>query len=458
MPEAGADEQPSRWRRFFKRWGFALFIPVVAILFRDVLLPFLFAIVVAYILAPVVNRLARVRLGKRTMPRGAAVLLCYVVLLASIGLFVGAFLPRLSGDIARLGSEGPRLWDRINDEWTPRLAHWLEERVPSLVPEDKGEIAPPVDVIVGEPPPPPGTVFTMTPLPSGDYALQLVGHGVEVDHLDEHRFVLRPHVEQPPRRLQDVLRDRLMKWVVGLEGQLGDVIRFGSALITGAIEMIMKLVLVLMVAAFILIDLDRLHSFARGVIPIRHRPDYDLIVTGIDHGLNGVIRGQLIICLVNGLFTFAGLVIFDVKYSLLLSMVAGIMSLIPIFGSILSTIPIVALALVSTEHGVDLPKAVMILLWILGIHFIEANILNPKIIGGSAKMHPVLVVFSLIAGEHTFGLVGALFAVPVASMIQTLFIYFRKQAWKTESPTGGITGPQMVVPLTVPPPDPPAVG
>ncbi len=453
-PEPGV-EQPSRAKRFFKRWGFALFIPVVAILFRDVLLPFAFAIVVAYILAPVVNKLARLRLGTRTMPRGAAVLLCYLVLISSIVLFVSAFLPRLSGDIARLGSEGPRLWDRINDEWTPKLAHWLEERVPSLVPEDQGDIAPRVDSIVGEPPPPPGTVLTLTPMPNGDYAVQLAGHGVEVDRVDDRRIVLRPHEEAPPRRLQDVLRDRLMKWVAGLEGQLGDVIRFGSALITGAIEVVMKLVLVLMVAAFILTDLDRLHEFARGVIPMRHRPDYDVIVTGIDRGLNGVIRGQLIICLINGLFTFVGLVIFDVKYSLLLSMVAGIMSLIPIFGSILSTIPIVALALVSTEQGVDLWKGIMILLWILGIHFIEANILNPKIIGTAAKMHPVLVIFALIAGEHTFGLVGALFAVPVASIIQTLFVYFRKQAWKADAGLS-TTGPHAVQHLTLPPSEPPA--
>jgi predicted PurR-regulated permease PerM len=441
------DEPPSRWRRFFKRWSFALFIPVVAFLFRDVLLPFLFAIVVAYILAPVVNKLARWRIGGRSLPRGAAVLLCYLVLIASIAGFVGAFAPRLSGDLARLGSEGPRLWDRINNEWTPKLAHWLEERVPALLPEEKkAEPGAPV----GEPPPPPGTVFTFTPLPNGDYAAALEPSGVEIVRTDDHRVVLRPHEEEPPRRLQDVLRARLLKFVTGLESQLGDVLRFGQALVFGAIEAVMKLVLVLMVAAFILIDLDRLHDFARGVIPLRHRPDYDVIVAGIDRGLNGVIRGQLIICLVNGLFTFIGLVIFDVKYALLLSMVAGIMSLIPIFGSILSTIPIVALALVSTDQGVDVAKGVFILLWILGIHFIEANILNPKIIGTAAKMHPVLVIFALIAGEHSFGLVGALFAVPVASIIQTLFVYFRKQAWKQEGGAPGTTGPIVVAHVGLP--------
>ena len=67
------------------------------------------------------------------------------------------------------------------------------------------------------------------------------------------------------------------------------------------------------------------------------------------------------------------------------------------------------------------------LAWIVGIHFIEANFLNPKIIGTAAKIHPVLVIFSLVPGEQSYGLVGALFAVPVASMIQTIFVYYRKR-------------------------------
>jgi predicted PurR-regulated permease PerM len=370
------------------------------------------------------------------LPRGLAVLLCYIVLLSAIALFFVSFLPRLSRDTARLGHEAPELWARVNDEWAPRLAHWLEEQFPSLAPEPPGA-EPPPDAVVGEPPPPPGTVLTLTPLPSGDYAVALTGLGLEVHRVDD-KIVLRAREEAPPRRLEDVLRARLLKLVQGLESQAGDLLRFGQAIIAGIATVVMTLFLVLMVAAFILIDLDKLHGFARGVIPRRYRDDYDVIVAGIDRGLSGVIRGQLIICLVNGVLTGIGLMIFDIKYTLLLSLIAGVMSLIPIFGSILSTIPIVALALVSAPDGVDLWKGIAILLWILGIHFLEANFLNPKILGTAAKMHPVLVIFALIAGEHTFGLVGALFAVPVASIIQTLFVYFRRQAWKQE---GGSVGP-----------------
>jgi putative heme transporter len=112
--------------------------------------------------------------------------------------------------------------------------------------------------------------------------------------------------------------------------------------------------------------------------------------------------------------------------------VATVLSLIPIFGSILSTIPIVMAALVSGTEGVDLTRAVFITGWIVGIHFIEANFLNPKIIGTAAKIHPVLVIFALIIGEHSYGLVGALLAVPAASMIQVLFLFFHRKAWKPE--------------------------
>ena len=185
-----------------------------------------------------------------------------------------------------------------------------------------------------------------------------------------------------------------------------------------------------MIGAFILIDMEKVHAFLRSLFPPHVRDDYDVIIAGIDRGLSGVIRGQLLICLINGIFTYIGLVIFDVKYQLILSLVAATMSLIPIFGSILSTIPIVLAALVSGDAGIDIARGVVMVAWIVGIHFIEANFLNPKIIGTAAKIHPVLVIFSLILGEKSYGLIGALFAVPVLSIISVVFMFFYRKSWK----------------------------
>jgi predicted PurR-regulated permease PerM len=102
-----------------------------------------------------------------------------------------------------------------------------------------------------------------------------------------------------------------------------------------------------------------------------------------------------------------------------MALVAAVFSLVPIFGSIASAVPAVAIALTQ-----GLGTGVFVLAWILGIHQLEANVLNPKIMGDAAKIHPVLVIFSLLVGEHFFHVPGALLAVPTMSIAQTLFLHF----------------------------------
>jgi predicted PurR-regulated permease PerM len=116
-----------------------------------------------------------------------------------------------------------------------------------------------------------------------------------------------------------------------------------------------------------------------------------------------------------------------------LSLFATALSLIPIFGVIVSSVPAVAVALTQ-----NFGMAVVVLAWIIVIHQIEANFLNPKIMGDSAKIHPVLVIFSLVVGEYLFQTKGALLAVPCMSIAQSLFLHFRAQVTKdAESELGG---------------------
>jgi len=422
---------PGGWgRRMAKLWGFLGFCILVLILARHVVLPFVFALLVAYILAPIVNRMSRGADGRRRLPRGLAIIMCYLVLLAAVALFMVALLPRVYKDISRLGREAPSMYQRINDEYVPQLATWLEDRFPSLRPEVREPEEAPV---VADVPLPPGTQFVVTPLPDGRMAVSLQPTGIELIPRSGGGVVLAPREDEPePVRLEDRLRNIATSALGGLQSELGDVFRLGQVIITKVIKSIFTFFLVLMIAAFLLLDLQKIHGFARGLIPVGYRSDYDAVVAGIDRGLSGVIRGQLLICLVNGILTYIGLRVFGIKYSLILAMVAAVLSLIPIFGSILSTIPIVLAALVSSDTGIDVPRAVFITLWIIGIHFLEANFLNPKIIGTAAKIHPVLVIFALVLGEHSYGLVGALLAVPVAAIVQVLFLYFRSKAWRGE--------------------------
>lgn len=415
-------------RRFLSRWGFPLFILLVAFLGRKVLLPFIFAFLIAYILSPVVRWMSERKNGTHRMPRGLAIVICYVVFLAAITGFMFLLVPRLSRDFARLGKEAPGLYKRINDEYVPSTARWLEKKFPSLAaPKTVPDEQPPVADV----PEPPGTAFTLTPLPDGRMAVQLTPNGLDIKPTADGGYHIHT-LEAPPEplTLEDKLRSYVKKGIVGLQSKISDAARFGQAIVAGFIKGIFLFFFTLMIGAFILIDLEKVHGFMRGLFPANVRDDYDIIIAGMDRGLSGVIRGQLLICVINGILTYIGLLVFDVKYGLILATVAGAMSLIPIFGSILSSVPIVIVALVSGDSGIDIFRGVAMTLWIIGIHFIEANLLNPKIIGTAAKIHPVLVIFALFLGESSYGLVGALLAVPILSAIQVVFMYFYRKRWK----------------------------
>jgi predicted PurR-regulated permease PerM len=439
-------------RRFVTRWGFPLFVVLILFLGREVLLPFVFAGLIAYILTPVVHWMADRSDGTRRMPRGLAIVICYLVFISLVAGFLLLLVPRLSRDVARLGKETPALLDRVNKEWTPEVAHWLEGRFPSLArarPPVEDPAAAPDPAVVPEPPPPAtplpsGTAFTATPLSDGRYALLLPPNGIDVKLLSDGSYHIETNDTRPePATLEDKLRSFVKSALFGLQSKLNDAVRLGQSLIVGFIRGIFLFFFTLMIGAFILIDLEKVHAFLRSLFPANVGDDYDVIIAGIDRGLSGVIRGQLVICVINSALTYIGLLVFGVKYKLILAVVAGLMSLIPIFGSILSSVPIVIVALVSGDEGIDVIRGIAMTLWIIGIHFIEANLLNPKIIGTAAKIHPVLVIFSLFLGEHAYGLVGALLAVPVLSAISVVFMYLYRKTWKDASrlPGRGGIGP-----------------
>jgi len=214
--------------------------------------------------------------------------------------------------------------------------------------------------------------------------------------------------------------------------------------VTGLAHGIFDFFLILMLTAFFLIFFPTIRDYLRDLVAPSFRDDYGVVLKRIDMRLSGAIRGQVMICIVNAILTFPGLWFIGAhsaatnlaSYSVLLSLVAGVLSMIPIFGVILSTVPMVLLALAQGSVGGGLA----VIAWICIIHAIEAYILNPNILGHSASMNPIIVVFALLAGKHVGGMTGALLAVPVASVVVSLFGYVRRVAVQVhESGVGDTT-------------------
>lgn len=366
----------------------------------EVLLPFILALIIAYVLAPLVERVERWR-----VPRAAAIILVYVLTLGSIYLSIAAIAPRIYLETAKFMREAPTLAEQFSTQHGPKLEQFVEglrsRSRPKKPAEDPGALS-----IVNKPD---GTIEFR------------IGSGVEVVQQGPGHWRVGPGVQKTEKfKVSDLTTRGFNEAVSYVQRNALELLAVGKAVVSKLARGIFLLFMTLMVAGYLMGTREDIIGFFRSLLPARSRIGFDRLVWRVDRGMSGVVRGQLLICAVNGVLSAIGFWMFDLKYWPILSIMAAVMSIIPIFGSILSTIPAVMIGLTQ-----DFWTALWVLLWIIGIHQVEANLLNPKIIGVAAKIHPVLVVLALIIGEHFFGLWGALLAVPVLSLLQSIFLHFR---------------------------------
>jgi predicted PurR-regulated permease PerM len=408
----------------------AVLVVAIIIAARAVLLPFVLALVVAYVLTPAVRRVER----QARVPRWAAILLVYAVTLGVMGGFIALIVPRLISEGQGLAAEWPHLTQKARAHWLPavdaKLSAWSGRPVE---PEPKTPVIPGVDgdgapSTPDDKPPP----FRLVHKDDGSFDVR-VADGVQFREKRDGVW----QIEQVERRRgfssAAMVREGFDKAVAYLQENSVEVLKIGREVIFAVVRSVFMLVWTLMLAAYLMLTQEKIFAFFRELAAPSSRPSVDRFLRRLDRGLSGVVRGQLVICVVNGVLSAIGFSLFGLKYWPILALLAGVMSLIPIFGAILSSIPVVAIALTQSPA-----TAFGALAWILGIHQLEANFLNPKIIGDAAKIHPVLVVFSLMAGEHFFQLVGALFAVPCLSIAQTIFLHFRETSLGISDPTASI--------------------
>jgi predicted PurR-regulated permease PerM len=413
-PERPARRVLAAMAPFWRLWGLLIFAVALLIWFRRIVLPFIFATLVAYLLAPLVRRMAP-RLGGR---RGLAVLLLYLAIAAATLGFFGGVVPGVVSDLTKLRESTPSAVEKLNEVWLPRVSEWFEETFPGVLGSEGTREQEQISELV------------VIPLADGSYRVDLRGAHLEV-HESGGGWVIEAQAKKK-QTFAELIRDVIASKGDELTAIATQAVR---AVISGIASFLTDLLITLLIAALLLVDLERVKGFIRSLVPDAYRSDFENLVRGVDEGMAGVIRGQLLICLINGGLAYIGLLIFDVRYSLLLAMVAAVLSIIPVFGILISAIPLLGVALVSGDVGLEGPafgRAAAIVGWIVGIHLLESNYLNPRVIG-TADIHPVVLIFALLAGWEVYGPIGAVLALPVASMIQTIFVYARKRASHRES-------------------------
>jgi len=344
---------------------------------RSVLLPFLLAALLAFVINPFINAASRLKIRGRYVPRPIGVLAAYLFLFALVYIFSVFFIPQIYHEIVRITKEASENVNHIDEAQIKIALKQVEEFF--------HRFGFPVELV-------PST------LPSeNSYLFSIDLFNVAREMIVDFAELVRSHSSNIAVQVQQI--------------------------VSGFVSFVFEIFLVLMITGFLLSDTLAIKRFLFSLVPNTQWPAFENFLNQLDRGLSGVVRGQLMICLVNAILTLVGLLLIGVKFSFVLATLAGIFSLVPIFGSIISTIPIVLVGLTQS-----LTVGLAALAWIIGVHFIEANFLNPKILGNSAKIHPVVVVLALVAGKHFYGLVGALLAVPVTSIMLTIFNSFLARA------------------------------
>jgi predicted PurR-regulated permease PerM len=416
---------------------FATLLTIVLFL-NKILFPFLLASFLAYVLAPVIDNLHQRKIRSYSISRGFAVLQIYfVILLVLIG--GGSYVvPNVSAEIGHMIQELPKAVTKISKEWGPVFDKKMRD-ITSMFPEP--EHLEPLLVIENNEFQSKTTVIQKE---NGELLKILDGYTYEIRGLDSDRIEVVPHrkigsesgIEENHQVPLDINTQISILAEEGMNRLKADMVRFlglGRKMIEKIVGSVFTLFLTFMVAAFILVDTERILSFWRSLVSKKYHARYNDLLKSLDKGLNGVVRGQLIICLINGILTFVGLLVLGVPFAFTLGLVAMVFSLIPIFGTILSSIPIVIMGLT-----ISLSTGLLALAWILVIHFIEGNFLNPKIMGTSAQIHPAIIVFVLVTGEHMAGIAGALLAVPVYSILQTFFFFLKSMVDELEKDAASV--------------------
>ncbi len=237
-------------------------------------------------------------------------------------------------------------------------------------------------------------------------------------------------------KLQTLITDPGRPWVQKLLGAglspekgLSDLVTQGVGWLTtflkslwsggrALISLFSLIVVTPVVAFYLLYDWHKMLRSVDNAVPVNQRVTVRRLAHECDAAISGFVRGQSAVCLILGTFYAVALTVVGLNFGLLIGLLAGLITFVPYVGSLTGLI--LALGVAVAQFWPHWGSIVMVLGVFLVGQFSEGNILSPKLVGERVGLHPVWVMFALLAFGYLFGFVGLLVAVPLAATIGVL--------------------------------------
>jgi predicted PurR-regulated permease PerM len=214
-----------------------------------------------------------------------------------------------------------------------------------------------------------------------------------------------------------------------VEASTRTVIDWAEGAALGVFAFLFGLVLVLVISIYMLLDFNRLRASLDRRFP--PPPGSPSLLPSIETAVGGYVKGQLLVSAIIGASAGVALWLLGTigwlpqgfeTYAILFGAWVGVAELIPYLGPWLGAIPPVLYGLV-----VDPLSAVWVVLLFLAIHQIEGHIVIPKVMGSALRLHPLLVIFGLLAGGEIYGLPGVLVALPTLAAGRAIWEFFGRR-------------------------------
>ncbi len=192
--------------------------------------------------------------------------------------------------------------------------------------------------------------------------------------------------------------------------------------IFGVFGTVLNLLLMLLISIYLLLDRERITNAILGAVPGTVRDQTVELFHAVESTLVKYLKGQLLLCVIMGAIGWAIAYFTFGSYALLIGLWVGVTEIIPVLGPFLGAIPAVVLALFSG----GITQALLVAALFLVAQQLEGNVLQPNIMGSSVGVHPLWVLFATLAATALYGIVGAIFAVPIVAIIAAALRYLRE--------------------------------
>ncbi|WP_373188407.1 AI-2E family transporter [Halopseudomonas sp.] len=218
----------------------------------------------------------------------------------------------------------------------------------------------------------------------------------------------------------DTIRENLGK----TGGMVGMILQQATRSTMALLTWLVNLAMIPVVAFYLMRDWKEIMQRIRGLLPRQHEGLAVELVRDCDEVLSSFIRGQLLVMLCLGIIYSLGLWMLGLELALLIGMIAGLASIVPYLGFVVG----VGAALIAAifQYGDLFHLVAVVAVFGLG-QVIESTVLVPLLVGDRIGLHPVAVIFAVLAGGQLFGFVGILLALPIAAVLMVLVRYMLRR-------------------------------